>query len=211
MKSISVVSLFLVLILASNVTFLPAQNMAKSTKTVYVERLIHAPAERVWQALVGDYGEISHFAPSIYASNYEAGSLKGEIGAERKCYFNEKGDRWSHETIQALDNQAMEMKNVVLNASKFPLDTDNSFAMYRVRDNGDGTSTASYEFTYRAKPGFMTGLVKGQFKKQLNETLIGLEHYVTTGEKVNATTGNWKDVKASFKDTGAYQGTFVRS
>ena len=191
-------------------TAVQAQRMSKPYKTVYVERVIQAPAERVWQAMVGDYGQIAKFAPSIYASDYQNGSLRGTEGAERKCYFNEKQTQWSHERIAALDNDAMTMKNMIVDAAKFPLDLDNSYAMYRVRDNGDGTSTASYEFNYRTSPGFMSGLVKGSFKKQLNETLIGLDHYLRTGEEVNGFSGNWEAVKKDYKARGAYQGDFER-
>ena len=119
-----------------------AQSMSKKYRTVHVSRIINAPADRVWEAMVLDYGEISNFAPSIYASTYERGSLKGEKGAERKCEFNKKGSRWTHERIMDLDNENMVMRNRVIDANKFPLDIDNSQAYYRVKDNGDGTSTA---------------------------------------------------------------------
>ena len=200
----------LLLILSSQLPQAQAQSMSKPYKTVYVERVIQAPADRVWQAMVGDYGEISRFAPSIYASDYQSGSLKGVKGAERKCYFNEKQSQWSHERIARLDNDKREMKNVIVDAAKFPLDLDNSYAMYRVRDNGDGTSTASYEFNYRTSPGFMSGLVRGSFKKQLNETLIGLDHYLRTGEEVNGFSGNWDTIKKDYKKRGAYKGDFER-
>ena len=176
-----------------------AQSMSKKYKTIIADIVIEAPAARVWEAMVLDYGEISNFSPYIYASNYEHGSLKGEVNSERKCSFNAKGTRWTHEQIREIDNENMIMKNVVLDANKFPLNKDNSFAYYWAKDNGDGTATASYEFRYRTKPGFMTGLVKGQFKKTLEGTLIGLKHYIETGEKVNATTGNWKAIKKQYK------------
>lgn len=172
-----------------------AQSMSKKYKTVAAEMVINASADRVWEAMVLDYGEISNFSPYIYASHYEAGSLKGELNAQRKCAFNEKGNQWTHEQIVEIDNQAKVMKNVVIDANKFPLDTDNSFAYYRVKDNGNGTSTASYEFRFRTKPSFMTGMVKGQFQKTLDDTLTGLKHYIETGDKVNASLGNWKEVR----------------
>ncbi|GAB5522219.1 MAG: hypothetical protein Roseis2KO_00910 [Roseivirga sp.] len=40
-----------------------AQSMAKKYKTVVAEIVINAPATRVWQAMVLDYGEISNFSP----------------------------------------------------------------------------------------------------------------------------------------------------
>ncbi|MEO1051585.1 MAG: SRPBCC family protein [Bacteroidota bacterium] len=175
-----------------------AQSMGKKYKTIYVERVINAPALRVWEAMVLDYGEISNFSPYIYASNYEKGSLKGDLHAERKCSFNEKGNRWTHEKIMEIDHKNMIMRNVVIDANKFPLNQDNSQAFYRVKDNWDGTSTASYEFQYRTQPGFMTGIVKGKFEQTLEGTLIGLKHYVETGEVVNATTGNWKAIKTRY-------------
>ena len=174
------------------------QSMSKKYKTVLSEKVINAPARRDWEAMVLDYGEISNFSPYIYTSNYASGSLKGELNAERKCAFNESGSRWTHEKIVEIDQRNMVMKNVVIDAQKFPLNTDNSFAYYRVTDNGDGTSTAAYEFRYRTKPGFMTGMVKGKFQKTLDDTLTGLKHYIETGEIVNASSGNWKEVKKRY-------------
>ena len=74
---------------------LSAQSMKKKFKTVKMEITINAPAKKVWEAMVLDYGNIANFSPVIYASNYESGSLKGEVGAERKCNFDAKGKRWA--------------------------------------------------------------------------------------------------------------------
>lgn len=186
-----------VMIMASTFSF--AQSMEKNFRTVHVKLKIDAPAERVWEAMVLDYGEISNFSPYIYTSNYESGSLKGKLGAERKCTFNEKGTQWSHERIADIDNENMVMRNIIIDAAKFPLNLDNSQAFYRVMDNGDGTSTASYEFQFRTKPAFMGFIAKGSFKKTLEGTLIGLKHYVETGEKVNGTIDNYKDIKENYE------------
>ncbi len=185
-------------------TSLSAQSMADDYRKMVVRRTIKAPADRVWQALVGDYGEISNFSPFIYASNYENGSLRGTEGAERKCMFNAKGTQWSHERIVMLDNENMRMKNLIIDAQKFPLNLDNSYAIYSVTDNGDGTSTAGYEFNFRTKPAFMGGLAKGAFKKSLNETLIGLEHYLLTDERVTGGSDNAKSVLKAYKADDRY-------
>ncbi|WP_350286846.1 SRPBCC family protein [uncultured Croceitalea sp.] len=179
-------------------TFSFAQSMEKKHRTVKVELKINAPAERVWEAMVLDYGEISNFSPAIYTSEYTAGSLKGEKGAERVCSFNAKGTQTSHEQIAQLDSKNMIMYNRILGGKKLPLDFDNSQAVYRVKDNGDGTSTASYEFQFRTKPAFMGFIAKGAFKKQLSSTLVGLKHYVETGEKVNGSIGNYKEIKKKY-------------
>ncbi|MEL7163693.1 MAG: SRPBCC family protein [Bacteroidota bacterium] len=183
---------------------LSAQRMADDYRKMVVMRTIQAPADRVWQALVGDYGEIAHFSPFIYASDYENGSLKGTEGAERKCMFNAKGTRWSHERIVLLDNENRRMKNVIIDAQKFPLNLDNSYAIYSVIDNGDGTCTAGYEFNFRTKPAFLGGMVVGSFKKSLNETLIGLEHYLLTQERVTGGSDNAKAVLKAYKADDRY-------
>jgi len=200
----STLILTLIALLAISVSA-AAQSMENNYQKMVIKRVIDAPADRVWQALVADYGEIAHFSPFIYASNYENGSLKGQKGAERKCMFNAKGTRWSHERIVAIDNTARRMKNVIIAAGKFPLNLDNTFAIYSVSDNGDGTSTAGYEFNYRTKPAFMGGMTVGPFKKTLNETLIGLEHYLLTGERVTGGSENAKTVLKAYKAAGTYK------
>ncbi|WP_238749373.1 SRPBCC family protein [Neolewinella maritima] len=178
--------------------------MAKDYRKMTITRTINAPAERVWAALVGDYGEISNFSPFIYTSNYESGSLKGEVGAQRKCSFNATGSRWTKEQIMELDDENMRMKNVIVEAQKFPLELDNTFATYFVVDNGDGTATAGYEFNFRTSPAFMGGLVTGSFKSSLNETLIGLDHYLATGEHVTGGSDNARRVLKLYKSDDRY-------
>ncbi len=195
MKNKSIV--FIVIAIMAT-TFSFAQSMEKSFRTVHVELKINAPAERVWEAMVLDYGEISNFSPYIYTSEYTNGSLKGEVGAQRKCHFNEKGTQWSKERIAAIDTKNMVMRNVVIDGAKLPLNFDNSQAFYRVKDNGDGTSTASYEFQFRTKPAFLGFIAKGGFKKQMSGTLVGLKHYVETGERVTGGTDTYKEIKNKY-------------
>lgn len=197
MKNKSII-VAVIAIMATTLSF--AQSMEKNFRTLQVELKINAPAERVWEAMVLDYGEIANFSPYIFASNYENGSLKGTLGAERKCYFNEKGTQWSHERIAAIDNDKMEMRNIIIDAAKFPLNLDNSQAFYSVKDNGDGTSTASYKFQFRTKPAFMGFFAKGPFKRTLKGTLIGLKHYVETGEKVNGVNGKYDEIKDKYQE-----------
>ncbi|WP_422858869.1 SRPBCC family protein [Flagellimonas sp. S174] len=177
-----------------------AQSMEKNYKTVRVSLKIDAPAELVWEAMVEDYGKISNFSPYIYTSNYENGSLKGVEGAERKCLFNEKGTQWSHEKIADIDKENMVMRNTIVDGKKLPLNLDNSQAFYRVKDNGNGTSTAEYEFQFRTKPAFIGFIAKGQFKKQLKGTLIGLKHYVETGEIVRGGNGKYDEIKDKYPE-----------
>ncbi|GAB5472652.1 MAG: hypothetical protein Mars2KO_07510 [Maribacter sp.] len=193
MKSIFTIALMSVISLNAS-----AQSMEKKFRTVKVEMKINETAERVWEAMVLDYGEIANFSPYIYTSTYTNNSLKGELGAERKCNFNSKGSQWSKERIAEIDNANMVMRNVVIDGAKLPLNFDNSQAFYRVKDNGDGTSTASYEFQFRTKPAFLGIIAKGGFKKQLSGTLVGLKHYIETGERVTGGTNKYKEIKGKY-------------
>ena len=196
MKNYKSITVLMIALIATSFTY--AQSMKKSYKTVHVSLKINASAERVWEAMVEDYGEISNFSPYVYTSDYINGSLKGRVGAERKCNFNEKGTQWSKERIAALDAEKMVMRNVVYGGEKLPLNFDNSQAFYRVKDNGDGTSTASYEFQFRTQPAFLGAIAKGSFKKQLSGTLVGLKHYVETGEIVRGGNGKYKKIKDKY-------------
>ncbi|MEM6395148.1 MAG: SRPBCC family protein [Bacteroidota bacterium] len=197
--------ILLVIALIATSVSLSGQSMSQNYRKMIIERDLEVPAEQVWNALALDYGEISNFSPFIHASNYESGSLEGVEGAERRCDFNAKGTRWSHERIVWIDHDNMRLKNMVIDAKKFPLNLDNSYAIYSVRDHGDGTCSASYEFNFRTKPAFLGGMAAGSFKKSLNETLIGLEHYLITGERVTGGSDNAKAVLKQYKADDRYK------
>ncbi|MEO0899806.1 MAG: SRPBCC family protein [Bacteroidota bacterium] len=192
------ITIFLLGVMGFQLQMSYAQDKPKKLHEVTVKVKINAPAERVWEAMVLDYGEISNFSPYIYSSNYERGSLKGELGAERTCSFNEKGTQWVHERIKSIDHDKMVMKNQPINGAKIPMDFENTFAYYKVSDNGDGTSTATYELYIRTKPAFMGAIAKGGFKKQLIGTLIGLKHYVETGETVTPMNKRYDKIKIQY-------------
>ena len=54
----------------------------------------------------------------------------------------------------------------------------------------------------------MGGLVTGSFKKSLNETLIGREHYLLTGERITGGLDNVKKVLKAYRANDRY-GAFV--
>jgi len=193
-------SLFLSIIFLAIALPADSQSMRKKHKTVKVEMKINAPAQRVWEAMVLEYGEVVNFSPFIFSSHYLNGYNKGELGAERKSEFNEKGTCWVHEKIADIDEEKMIMKNVILDGRKIPLNFDNSQAFYQVIDHGDGTCTASYEFQFRTKPAILGNFIKNDFKKQLGGTLIGLKHYVETGERVTGQNKKYQSIKHNYPE-----------
>ena len=190
-------SYFIVALLLMIGTSTFAQSMKKKYRTVKTTVKINAPAEKVW-AVISDYGAIGNFSPYIYSSGYLDGSLNAKPGAQRHCTFDKKGKRWVKEKVKTIDHENMTMTSVPIDGKKVPLNFDNSRAFYTVVDNGDGTSTAGYEFQFRTKPSFLGLFAKGGFKKQLGGTLIGLKHYVETGEKVTPMNKKYKEIKNKY-------------
>ena len=170
-----------------------AQSMSKKYKEIDVERVMPFPADKVWAAVAKDYGNIAASHPRIIKSAYEAGSLKGELGAKRMCAFNDKGTQILHEEIVNWDEKNMTFVNRIIDAQKFPLDTDNTRAIYKVTPIDANSSKLSMHMEYRTSPAFMTGMMKGSFEKLLNDYMIAVEHNIKTGEAV--TRENFKDIR----------------
>ena len=173
-----------------------AQSMAKKFKVLDVERVMPFSAEKVWAAVALDYGKIAESHPRIVRSDYEAGSLQGELGAQRMCAFNDKGTQVLHEKIVDWDEENMTFVNMILEAKKFPLDEDNTRAIYKVTPIDANTSKLSMHMEFRTSPAFMGGMMKGSFEKLLNDYMIAVEHNIKTGEAVNR--DNFKDIRKQY-------------
>lgn len=193
MKSIKTLALLLTLLVAGP---LNAQEMNKKTKTVETSREVDLPAAALWKVLGQDYGAIAFSHPTIIRSEYTPGTIKGSLGAERMCYFNDKETKMLREKIVKWDSENMTFTQRIIEARKFPIDKENSLATYSVEDLGNGKSRLVAKLEYRTKPGFMSGMVKGSFKKLLDDYFIAIEHYARTNEKV--TRENFKSIKKQY-------------
>ncbi len=182
---------FIALALISTPTLL-AQKMDKAYKTVVASRVINQPADKVWALIGEDYGYIANTHPGIYYSNYEAGSVVGELNAQRVCNLNEKGTKVLHEQITNWDPINMTMTNRILEVGGLPLDPDNSLGVYSVIPIDEHTSELKMVFDFRTKPAFMGLMAKGKFKKLLANFLLGVQHHMATGEIIT----NETDMKA---------------
>jgi hypothetical protein len=113
------------------------------------------------------------------------------------CWFNEKGTQTLHEQITAWDPEHYTFTNRVLAADGFPVDIDNTEAVYTVTDLGEGSSRVTIEMEFRANPAVMGGMMKGPFKKLLGDYLIAVEHNLNTGEPV--TRDNFREVARQYR------------
>ena len=158
--------------------------MTKRTQEAVISSVLPFPAEQVWEAVAVDYGRIAESHPLIIRSDYRHGSLQGELGAERTCWFNAKGTRLLHEQIVDFDDEQMVMVNRVLEANGFPLDPDNTLGTYRIEPIDENSSRITMEMQFRAKPGVMTRPMVRQFEGLISDYFIALEHHLATGEAV---------------------------
>lgn len=173
------------------------QDKQKKVQTFTVSHVIQAPADKVWAVVGEDYGAIAHSHPKIVSSNYEQGTMKAGEGAERVCNFNAKGTKYLKEKQVDYDPANYTFKNQVFQAGKFPVSPEHTFAIYKVEPIDANSSRFTFDMTYRTKPAFMGGMMKGNFKKLIRDYAIAIEHHVKTGEAV--TKDNFKAVKKSYK------------
>jgi len=177
--------------------FAQTSHAQKKVKTFKVSKVIELPAETVWAIVGEDYGSIAYSHPKIISSNYINGTLAAGEGAERVCLFNEKGTQFLKEKMTDYDAANMTFVNKVFQAGKFPVDPEVTQAIYKVEDLGNGTSRFSFDMQFRTKPAMMGGMMKGQFKKLIEDYFIAVEHHARTGEKV--TQENFKEIKKQYK------------
>ena len=168
----------------------------KKVQSFKVEKEINLPADKVWQIVGEDYGAIANSHPRIISSNYINGSLKAGEGAERVCNFNDKGTQYLKEKIVDFDPENRTFINQVYQAGKFPVDEELTRAVYKVEQITPTSSRLTFDMQFRTKPAFMGGMMKGSFKKLINDYFIAIEHHIKTGEKV--TRDNFKDIRKMY-------------
>lgn len=185
---------FIFLLALLGITFSSTQ--AQKVQKFKVSHIINAPADKVWAVVGEDYGAIAKSHPKIVSSEYINGTLRAGEGAERVCNFNDKGTQFLKEKQVNYDPENYTFKNQVFQAGKFPVDPENTYAIYKVEAIDANTSRFSFDMTFRTKPAFMGGMMKGNFKKLIEDYAVAIEHYVNTGEAVNK--DNFKDVKKQY-------------
>ncbi|MCG8575701.1 MAG: SRPBCC family protein [Flavobacteriales bacterium] len=192
MKTALKISLFLLMGFVVNT----AQAKEKKVKSFIVERVFDIEAAKIWKIVGLDYGSVAYSHPRIVKSEYLKGSLKAEEGAERVCYFNEEGTQYLKEKMLNYEPEKMRFVNQISQVGKFPLDAEVTRAIYQVTDLGNGKSKLSFDMQFRTKPAFMGAMMKGNFKKTIQDYFIAIEHHARTGEEV--TKENFKEIKKKY-------------
>lgn len=192
MKTISIRNLLMTLLLVSTLSF-----SQKKVHTFSITRVIPTSAEKVWQIVGEDFGAIANSHPKIVSSNYINGSLKAREGAERVCNFNEKGTKFTHEKMVDYDPTNYTFKAIVYEAEGIPMNTEYSYAVYKVKPIDATSCELIITMQYRTKPAFLGGMARSGFKKTISDYALAVEHHVLTGEAV--TKGNFKEIRKEYK------------
>jgi hypothetical protein len=169
----------------------------KKVKAFKIAKVMDLSAESVWEVVAVDYGRIAQSHPKIINSEYINGTLKAGEGAQRVCYFNEKGSQYLKETMLDFNPSEMTFTNQVDQAGKFPVDPEYTRAIYSVEDLGNGKSRLTFDMEFRTKPAMMGGMMKRSFSKLIEDYFIAIEHHIRTGEAV--TKENFKEVKKQYE------------
>lgn len=165
----------------------------KKVKTFSLEKTLPFSADQIWKVVAEDYGKVADSHPRIIASEYTAGSLRGEEGAERICYFNDQKTQFLHEKIKDWNPQEMSYTNTIFQAGKFPVDPAYTIGKWQIIPVDENHSRVVFNMQFRTKPAMMAGMMKGSFTKLVQDYFVAIEHHLATGEKV--TRDNFKEVK----------------
>lgn len=173
-----------------------AQKTDKKVITFSVERTINASAASVWKIVGEDFGAIANSHPKIVSSHFNQGHVTGGENVSRTCNFNEDGSKYLKETQIDFDAANYTFKVRINKTEGIPLNTDYSYGIYKVIPIDDNHSTLKMTMFIRTKPAFLGWIAKGQFKRDISNYMIAVEHHVLTGENVNK--DNFKSIKKQY-------------
>ncbi|WP_196895222.1 SRPBCC family protein [Aureivirga marina] len=196
MKSVFKIGFSIILIVFTTQVF--AQKTDKKVIKFSVERIINAPIEKVWKVVGEDFGAIANSHPKIVSSEYNQGHITGGENVTRKCNYNEKGTKYLEEKQIEFDAENHTFKVLIYQTDGIPLNTDYTYGIYDVDKISDTQSKLTMTMVLRTKPAFLGWIAKGQFKKDISNYLIAVEHHVITGENVNKE--NFKEIKKKYKN-----------
>lgn len=173
-----------------------AQQPNKRTIHFSIERVINAPVSEVWKVVGEDFGAIANSHPKIVSSNYNQGHITGGENASRTCNYNEKGTKYLKETQIEFDPKNYTFKVRIDQSGGLPINPDYSFGIYKIIPIDTNSCKLIMSMELRTKPAFLGGLAKKQFKRDIADYLLAVEHHVLTGENVNK--DNFKKIKQQY-------------
>ncbi len=142
---------------------------------------IDAPVEQVW-ATLADIGSIERWNPGV-AKSYATSETKQGDGATRHCDLHQGNAQLEERAFDWRDGESFKI-DVYENS----LPMKSNIVTFSVAPDGAGTLatvSADYELKYGVIGALMDALIgKRQAQAGFRDMMLGLKHYVETGELV---------------------------
>ena len=180
MKNTLTLTLILALIFTA-----ASDTWAQKVQQFAVSEIVYAPADAVWASIADDYGSVAYYHPKILNSAYANTRPDTGEGVERISFFNKSRTRYLREKQVEYDAENYRFKNLFLNAGKFPLDPEQTYAIYQIVPIDKSTSKIVFEMTYRVQYALTGKLLESTFKKLIRDLAIAVEHNYKTGEVID--------------------------
>ncbi|MFX3625812.1 MAG: SRPBCC family protein [bacterium] len=153
--------------------------------------IINATKEKVWETMFTNFSEVSNYFYSALHSECP-NDVKGEVGAQRVCYFNDSKSKYTKEEIIAFAEQ--EYMYVKVLDAKPKLE---AIAKCELEKQSEGRVLITQTLYYKTKPKFVGKVFKGSIKKEFEAALIGMKYFIETGEAVDKK--NFKAIKKAIQ------------
>lgn len=124
------------------------------------------------------------------------GHTKSEVGTERICLLNEKGDKYVKEKLTVYNPLEKTFTVLVSTTEGVPTVAGETFATYKVESIDENSCLLKVTQTYKTNPAIVGIFAKRKFKKSTEEHLVFIEHYASTREAV--TKENHKKIKKQY-------------
>ena len=160
-------------------------------RKVELDIIVNASKEAVWDLTFNRFGEVNNFNPLIEGSHFTSMS-KGEVGCERQCDLDLKGNHLIERIIDAQGHDSFELEII---GGAMPM-MEKMFVKQAFEEIGPNKTRVRLIVRFRSKPAFMGFLMSMMMKRMLFDMLRGLKYHLETGELV--TKENIKAIKRAY-------------
>ena len=158
---------------------------------------INASIDDVWAVMAEKFGEIHVTHHDFVNSDWVGSSEQGGEGAIRICLLDEDSSRYIKEKQINYDPENYSYSAQVIEGKGLPLATGYNIASYQLIKIDENNCEVRVSVKLRSDPPIFGKLFLGQYEDWLKDYIIGVHHYVLTGEAINA--DNFKSIKKKYK------------
>ena len=150
-----------------------------SLTNVHYEMLMEAPVEDVWNA-IRQYANVAEFHGGVErTTNVNGGTDEAYLGANRVCYIHDMGlDIVLKEKIIKF-NEGSSYRYEVYETKNFPV--QDLYFEFSIHGHDESKSYLHLDIDYKAKPSFLTNILKPKIKTLARDVLLSYKEYIETG------------------------------